>query len=78
MQIQSTTAQTAMVSSGATSPGRKPDAVVEKQKSSEAYKLELRSDAVGKLDLIRARIASGYYNRPEVLDALAERLMRIL
>jgi hypothetical protein len=46
--------------------------------SQSAYTLDVRTEALSRLDQVRARIACGYYDRPEVLDALADRLLKIL
>ena len=43
-----------------------------------AYVLDIKGQAISKIEQVRLRIAAGYYNKPEVIDALAERLMRLL
>lgn len=43
-----------------------------------AYTLDLRHEALSRLDQIRAKIQSGYYNRPEVIDTIADRVINIL
>ena len=46
--------------------------------SQAAYKVEVSSQPPSRLDVVRARIASGYYNSEEVAEALAERLVGLM
>lgn len=44
----------------------------------DAYILDIKDMAVSKLESIKAKIRSGYYDRPEIVDAIVSRVMKIL
>jgi hypothetical protein len=80
MQIGQATAQVAQAYGLAKKAEKKPAAPSKAPTggTQQAYKLDVRTEALSRLDLVRSRTQSGYYNRPEVLDELANRLMSIL
>ena len=79
MQIGQLTSAAAEASGLAKKVEKKPPVKEAKSAvSQQAYKLDLRSEAVSRLDQVRARIASGYYNQPEIIAAIADRVINIL
>ena len=44
----------------------------------EAYRLDVQTAHLSRLDQVRSKIASGYYNDPQVISALAENLVKFM